>query len=51
VGVLRAEEKPTYDELAGGQMESATAARGKGVLKELLHSGMTWEVGPDGVRH
>lgn len=51
VGVFRAEDKPTYDDMATAQVQSATEARGKGVLRELLHAGMTWEVGPDGVRH
>jgi 2-oxoglutarate ferredoxin oxidoreductase subunit beta len=51
VGVLRAEDKASYDDLASAQMQAATDARGKGDLKDLLYSGMTWEVGPDGVRH
>lgn len=51
VGVLRAEEKPAYDDLANAQVQSAVDAKGKGDLKELLYSGMTWTVGADGVRH
>jgi 2-oxoglutarate ferredoxin oxidoreductase subunit beta len=50
VGVLRAEQKPTYDAMAMAQLESATKSMGKGDLKALLHSGMTWEVGPDGIK-
>lgn len=51
VGVIRAESKPTYNDLACGQLQNATAAKGEGDLKELLYSGMTWTVGPDGIRH
>jgi 2-oxoglutarate ferredoxin oxidoreductase subunit beta len=50
VGVLRAEQKPTYDDMAKAQLESATKSQGKGDLKALLSSGMTWEVGPDGIK-
>ncbi|MEM9491117.1 MAG: 2-oxoacid:ferredoxin oxidoreductase subunit beta [Myxococcota bacterium] len=51
VGVLRAEPKGSYDDLATAQVQSAIETKGKGDLKDLLYSGMTWEVGPDGVRH
>jgi 2-oxoglutarate ferredoxin oxidoreductase subunit beta len=51
VGVIRAEQKPSYDELASAQVETAIETRGKGELEKLLYSGMTWEVGPDGVKH
>jgi 2-oxoglutarate ferredoxin oxidoreductase subunit beta len=51
MGVLKAETKPSYDELSSGQVAAAIETRGKGDLEKLLHSGMTWEVGPDGVKH
>ncbi len=51
VGVLRAVDRPSYDELTVAQAEQAVATRGKGDLKKLLYSGMTWEIGPDGVKH
>ena len=51
VGVLHAEEKPTYEQLAHQQMADALAKQGPGSLEKLLLSGMTWEVGADGVRH
>jgi len=51
VGVLKAEAKPSYDEMASAQLAAAVDSKGKGDLKKLLYSGMTWEVGPDGVRH
>ena len=51
VGVIRAEQKPAYDDMAVAQLQSATEAKGKGDLKKLLSSGMTWEVGPGGIKH
>ena len=51
VGVLRSVEKPSYDDLANAQVQAAVEAKGKGDLHELLGSGMTWTVGPGGVRH
>ncbi|MCG8422924.1 MAG: 2-oxoacid:ferredoxin oxidoreductase subunit beta [Proteobacteria bacterium] len=51
VGVFRSHEKTAYDDLATAQIASATEIQGKGDLKKLLYSGMTWEVGPDGVSH
>jgi len=50
VGVLRAVDKPAYDDLAAGQIEAAIDKKGRGEIHKLLRSGMTWEVGPDGVR-
>jgi 2-oxoglutarate ferredoxin oxidoreductase subunit beta len=44
VGVLRAEEKPSYDDLAVAQVQAATETRGKGELKSLFEAGMTWTV-------
>ena len=51
VGVLRATNHPTYDEMANAQVATATETKGRGDLKELLYSGMTWHVGPDGITH
>jgi 2-oxoglutarate ferredoxin oxidoreductase subunit beta len=45
LGILRAEEKKPYDQLVHEQIAAAVTARGKGDLKKLLHSGMTWKVG------
>jgi len=45
VGVLRAIEQPSYDEMAAAQIETARERSGDGDLHELLHSGTTWEVG------
>jgi len=49
VGVLRAIERPSYERMVDEQIQEAIATRGQGDLRQLLHSGMTWEVGPDGV--
>jgi 2-oxoglutarate/2-oxoacid ferredoxin oxidoreductase subunit beta len=51
MGVLRVENKPTYGEMAVAQVQSAIESKGSGKLKELLYSGMTWEVGADGTKH
>jgi 2-oxoglutarate ferredoxin oxidoreductase subunit beta len=44
IGVFRAIERPTYEDLVIKQVQSAQAARGKGDLSKLLHDGETWEV-------
>jgi 2-oxoglutarate ferredoxin oxidoreductase subunit beta len=44
VGVFRAVEKSTYEEVLQDQVDSAIAERGQGDLKALLHSGDTWTV-------
>jgi 2-oxoglutarate ferredoxin oxidoreductase subunit beta len=44
VGVFRAVEKPTYEEMLQAQVDSAIADRGAGDLKALLHSGDTWTI-------
>lgn len=44
VGVFRAVEKPTYEEMLTGQVKRAKEAKGEGDLKKLLFSGETWEV-------
>ncbi|MFT5325078.1 MAG: 2-oxoglutarate ferredoxin oxidoreductase subunit beta, partial [Planctomycetaceae bacterium] len=44
MGVLRAVEKPTYDEQVNQQVEDAIAEKGEGDLDKLLNRGDTWEV-------
>jgi len=50
MGVLHVEDKPTYEAMAHQQVADAVARQGKGDLEKLLYSGMTWEVGADGVK-
>jgi len=50
VGVLRAVDAPSYNDLANAQVETAIDQKGRGELAKLLRAGMTWEIGPDGVR-
>ena len=49
MGVLRCQEKPSYDELVTNQVSEAKSKQGDGDLHDLLHSGMVWEVGADGM--
>ena len=51
VGILRREDKPSYEQLANSQVQEAIAKQGPGNLDMLMHSGMVWEVGADGTRH
>jgi 2-oxoglutarate ferredoxin oxidoreductase subunit beta len=44
VGVFRAVERPTYEDLMEMQIETAVNLWGKGNLDKLLHSGDTWVV-------
>jgi len=44
IGVFRAVESATYDELLQAQVDSARARRGPGDLAALLRSGDTWTV-------
>lgn len=44
IGVLRQENKPTYDEDFHQQIDNVKNARGNGDLRKLLNSGNTWEV-------
>jgi 2-oxoglutarate ferredoxin oxidoreductase subunit beta len=44
IGVFRAVERPTYDELAAQQLVDAGERQGPGDLAQLLRSGGTWEV-------
>ena len=44
LGILRAVDKTPYDQLVHEQITAAVSQRGKGDLKKLLQSGMTWKV-------
>ena len=44
LGVFRAVEKPTYEQLLMGQIEAATAKQGPGELEKLFVAGETWTV-------
>ena len=43
-GVLRAIEKPSYNDLLSGQLAQAEEKLGKGELSDLYHDSDTWEV-------
>lgn len=45
LGVFRAIEKPTYEEMVEGQIKRAVEKHGGGNLEALLNSGDTWMVG------
>jgi 2-oxoglutarate/2-oxoacid ferredoxin oxidoreductase subunit beta len=45
LGVFRSVERPVYDDLMSGQLESARRQSGDGDLAALLRSGDTWTVG------
>jgi 2-oxoglutarate ferredoxin oxidoreductase subunit beta len=42
--VIRAVERPVYDEAVRGQIAAATEQRGAGDLEALLHAGDTWTI-------
>jgi 2-oxoglutarate ferredoxin oxidoreductase subunit beta len=44
VGVLRAVERPTHDQLVEGQIRDAVASSGEGDLEAALLAGETWTV-------
>jgi 2-oxoglutarate/2-oxoacid ferredoxin oxidoreductase subunit beta len=44
MGVFRAVERPSYDELMTGQLAAAAEARGEGDLAALIGSGDTWSI-------
>jgi 2-oxoglutarate ferredoxin oxidoreductase subunit beta len=44
IGVFRAVEKPTYEDMLSAQVSKAIERRGEGDLAALLRSGDTWEV-------
>jgi 2-oxoglutarate ferredoxin oxidoreductase subunit beta len=43
-GVLRAVQRPVYDELMSEQLETAAERQGEGDLEGLLHAGDTWTI-------
>jgi 2-oxoglutarate ferredoxin oxidoreductase subunit beta len=50
VGVFRAVDKPTYEEMMIEQIETSIREKGPGSLSRLLNSGETWVIGPDGTQ-
>jgi 2-oxoglutarate/2-oxoacid ferredoxin oxidoreductase subunit beta len=44
IGVFRAVERPTYEQILGDQIDSAKQRQGAGDLEQLLHRGDTWIV-------
>jgi len=44
VGIFRAVERPTYEEMMVDQIDAAIAKSGAGSLEKLLNSGETWIV-------
>jgi 2-oxoglutarate ferredoxin oxidoreductase subunit beta len=44
VGIFRAIERPTYEDMMVDQIDAAVAKSGPGSLEKLIHSGDTWVV-------
>ena len=44
LGVVRAVERPTYDEMLNDQVQDAIESSGEGDLTAILNAGDTWEV-------
>jgi 2-oxoglutarate ferredoxin oxidoreductase subunit beta len=44
MGVFRQVDRPVYDDLMAGQIETAKSERGEGDLSALLHAGDTWTI-------
>ena len=44
VGIFRAVDRPSYDEMMSEQIESAIAKSGPGSLENLIYSGDMWTV-------
>ena len=44
IGVLRAWNRPRYEDVMNAQIQDVIAKRGAGDLSKLLRSGDTWEV-------
>jgi 2-oxoglutarate ferredoxin oxidoreductase subunit beta len=44
LGVFRAVDKPTYDELLMAQIASFQEQRGQGDIAQLLNAGTTWQI-------
>ncbi len=47
IGVMRAVDRPVYNEMVNQQVEQVTQAKGKGNLEKLLKGRETWVVGKD----
>jgi 2-oxoglutarate ferredoxin oxidoreductase subunit beta len=48
IGVFHSIERPTYDAMLESQVEEANKQDKRALLKKLLHSGQTWEIGGNG---
>lgn len=48
MGIFRAIDKPTYEDMMTEQITQAIGQKGPGDLGKLLNSGETWVIGPDG---
>ena len=48
MGIFRAVDKPTYEDMMSDQINQAISQKGPGSLAKLLGSGETWVIGPDG---
>ena len=48
LGVLRVDERPSYEQQAAAQVKASIERKGPGDLHQLLHSGMMWTVDEDG---
>ncbi len=44
IGVIRAVDRPTYDEMVTTQVEGAIDRHGEGTIHDLLHNAETWTV-------
>ena len=44
VGIFRAVERPSYDQMLADQIETAISKSGPGTLEKLIHSGDMWTV-------
>jgi 2-oxoglutarate ferredoxin oxidoreductase subunit beta len=44
VGIFRAVERPSYDEMMAEQIETAIAKSGPGNIEKLIYSGDMWTV-------
>ena len=47
IGVFRAVEKPTYEQMLNDQIAQAIQSKGIGNLEKLLNSGETWVISED----
>ena len=44
MGIFRCVERPTYEDMLMGQVNTATKAKGPGRLEDLYDDGETWQV-------